>query len=119
MKEEQNNYFSSTQIFKIIIPPPSTSLPDLERYFATLSGENLNILKMEKLRFFSPNFSNDFFWKSGANKSLLSSILKNLRYFISFISPLSNKRVLILFLLDRGDKYLKNIKKSAIYFNIQ
>ena len=64
--------------------------------------------------FFAPNFLNDFFWKSGASKSTLAPILKQLEYFISLISPLSNKIALALFSLDRGDKNLKNIQKSAI-----
>ena len=60
---------------------------------------------------FSPNFSNDIFGKLGASKSTLDSILKKFVYFIYFISPLSNKKALILFYVDRGDKYIKNINK--------
>ena len=62
----------------------------------------------------APNFLNYFFRKSGASKSTLAPFLKKLKYFISFTSPLSNKRTLALFFLDRGDKNLKVNKKSVI-----
>ena len=45
---------------------------------------------------------------------MLSPILKKIKYFVSSISPLSNKRALALFFLDRGDKNLKANKKSVI-----
>ena len=48
MEKEQNNYFSSTLFFKIIIAPPPTPLPDLEPHLITLSGrEYLSVLKMD------------------------------------------------------------------------
>ena len=59
----------------------------------------------------APNFSNDIFGKLGASKSTLDLMLQKFVYFIYFISPLSNKKALILFYVDRGDKYIKNIKK--------
>ena len=113
MEEEQNNYFSSTLIFKMVIAPPPTSLPDLKTCLTILSGRVVKYFKNgASVDFFAPNFSNDFFWKSGASKSTLTSILKNLKYFNSFLSPLSNKRALALLFLDRGDKYLNYIKKE-------
>ena len=112
MEEEQNNYFSSTLAFKIIIAPPPTPPPDLETYPFLLSGRGVKFFKNgANVDFFAPNFSNDFFWKLGASKSTLAPFLKKSRYFIFSISPLSNKRALALFLLDKGDKNLKNIQK--------
>ena len=64
MEEVQNNYFSSTLIFKTIIAPPSTSLPDLEISPATLSGRETKYFKIEaSVDFLAPKFSNDFFEK--------------------------------------------------------
>ena len=62
MEEEQNNYFSSTLIFKTVTAPPPTSLPDLEIYPATLSGREVKYFKIEaSVDFLAHNFSNDFF----------------------------------------------------------
>ena len=62
MKEEQNNYFSSTLIFKTVTAPPPTSLPDLEIYPAILSCREVKYFKIEaSVDFPAHNFSNDFF----------------------------------------------------------
>ena len=62
MEEEQNNCLNSTIIFKIVIAPPPTSLPDLETYLTTLSGREVKYFKNgTNVDFFAPNFSNDFF----------------------------------------------------------
>ena len=64
MEEEQNNYFSSTLIFKTIIAPPPTSLPDLKISPSTLSGREIKYFKTEvSADFLDHNFSNDFFEK--------------------------------------------------------
>ena len=56
------NYFSSNLIFKIVIAPPPTSLPDLEIYLTTLSGREVKFFKNgTNVDFFAPNFSTDFF----------------------------------------------------------
>ena len=62
MEKEQNNYFSSTIIFKIAIAPPPTSLPDLEAYLATLSGREVEYFKNgANADFLAPNFFKLFF----------------------------------------------------------
>ena len=79
MEEEQNNYFSSPLIFKIIIAPPPTPQPDLETYLILLSGRGVKFLKNgANVDLFAPNFSNDFFWKLGASKSTLAPFKKDL-----------------------------------------
>ena len=65
----------------------------------------------------APNFLNYFFGKSGASKSTLAPFLKKLLSFISFLSPLSIKKALALFSLDRGDKYFKMIILFPIPWN--
>ena len=62
MEEEQNNYFSSTLIFKIDIVPPPASLPDLEICLATLSGREVKYFKNGlNVDFLITDFSKDFF----------------------------------------------------------
>ena len=57
MEEEQNNYFSSTLIFKIIIAPPPTPLPDMETYPILLSGRGVKFFKNGvNVDLFAPNF---------------------------------------------------------------
>ena len=58
-----------------------------------------------------------FFEKSGARNSTLVPFLKQIGDFNSFISPLSHKRALVLFLADRGDEYLKIIFYFSIPWN--
>ena len=92
----------------MVIAPPPTSLPDLEAYFTTLSGREVKWFKDgANVDLLAPNFLNYFFWKSEASKSTLAPFLKKLLSFISFLSPLSIKKVLVLFSLDWGDKYFK------------
>ena len=62
MEEEQNNYFSSTLIFKIVIAPLPTSLPDLEAYIGILSGRGIKYFQNgANADFLAPNFPNCFF----------------------------------------------------------
>ena len=62
MEEEQNNYFSLTLIFKMVITPPPTSLPDLKTCLTILSGREVKYFKIgDNVDFFAPNFLNDFF----------------------------------------------------------
>ena len=110
MEEEQNNYFSSTIIFKIIIAHPPTSLLDLEAYLATLSCREVEYFKNgANVDFLVPDFFKLFFWKSGASKLTLAPFLKQIGDIISFISPISHKRALTLFFADGGDEYSKII----------
>ena len=61
-RRNEINYFSSNLIFKIVIAPPPTSLPDLEIYLTTLSGREVKYFKNgTNVDFFAPNFSTDFF----------------------------------------------------------
>ena len=61
MEEEQNNYFSSTLSFEIIIAPPPSSLPDIGTYPTTLSGREVKVSKNgASMDLLAPNFSNDF-----------------------------------------------------------
>ena len=105
MAEEQNNYFSSTLIFKIVKAPPPASLPDLEIYFSTLSGREVKYFKNgANVDLFVADYSKEFFGKSTTSKSTFALFLKGIKYFISLISPLSIKRAFVLFFIDRGDK---------------
>ena len=112
MEEEQNNYFSSPLIFKIIIAPPPTPLPDMETYPILLSGRGVKFFKNGvNVDLFAPNFSNDFFWKLGASKSTLAPFFKKSRCSFSSISPLSNKRVLAPFYKIEEIRIEKKYKK--------
>ena len=114
MEEEQNNYFSSTIIFKIIIAHPPTSLLDLEAYLATLSCREVEYFKNgANVDFLAPDFFK--LLKSGASKLTLAPFLKQIGDIISFISPLSHKRALSPFFEDRGDEYLKIIFNICFY----
>ena len=76
MEEEQNNYFSSTQNFKIIITPPPTSLPDLETYFTSVSGREVIIYKDEAdTAPVASQFSKLFFEKNEATGAVFTSSL--------------------------------------------
>ena len=76
MEEEQNNYFSTTQIFKIIIAPPPTSLPYLETYLISLSGKEVIIYKDEAdTAPVASQISKLFFEKNEATGAVFTSFL--------------------------------------------
>ena len=82
MEEEQNNYFSSILIFKIIIAPPPNSLPDLEAYLTTLSGREVKYFKNgASVDFLAPHFQNDFFLKIRSKQIDTCSIFKKNKIF--------------------------------------